>query len=362
MTAPPPRLTRLQNALGQRGLDGAILFGAEAICHLSGYWRYLGGAGAVVAPLDGLPTLVLTRDEEPLVGPAPVAAVVGFGASGWAVERDPDGELAATLRDLMRGGRWGVGFGDLAPGVVGRLGDLTDVTAEALAVRQIKDADEVDRIAAATRLTRLGQQVVQEYLLGENPTEIGALSRAHAAMQEAAGEVVEVIADMIAGDHASGAYAPIAPPGARVIAPGEALIADLLVRHRGYWGQTTRTYGRGAIADPEAAEAAAAVRAVTTAGAAALRPGMTAGALDALLQADLATRVPGAHCPHHTGHGIGLSFADAPQIVPDEPAVLQEGMALTLNPGTYRAGHHGVRVADVYVVTATGGVPVVPES
>ena len=45
----------------------AELFGADAICHLTGYWRYLGGSGAVIVPRDGLPTLVLSRDEEGLV-------------------------------------------------------------------------------------------------------------------------------------------------------------------------------------------------------------------------------------------------------------------------------------------------------
>jgi Xaa-Pro aminopeptidase len=94
------------------------------------------------------------------------------------------------------------------------------------------------------------------------------------------------------------------------------------------------------------------------AGVSALRPGLAAGDLDALLQAELAARVPEGRCPHHTGHGLGLTFADPPQIVPDEPTALREGMTLTLSPGAYRPARYGVRVADVYLVTATGGVPV----
>lgn len=356
MSSAPPRLGRLQATLVHAGLDGAILFGADAVCHLTGYWRYLGGSGAVIVPAHGSPTLLMARDEETLIDPgAPVAEVAGYGAPGWAIERDPDRAMAEALRERTSQGRWGVAFGALAPGVAARLGEMADVSDQAMAVRRVKDADEVDRIADATRLTHLGQRVVQEYLESAAPTEIGALSRAHAAMQEAAGEVIEVVSDMIAGDHAAGAYAPIAAPGPRPIAPGEALISDLLVRFRGYWGQSTRTLGRGSIADSEAARAVEAARAALVAGRAALRPGATAGDLDTLLRAELDARLAGARCPHHTGHGLGLSFADAPQVVPGEPTVLEEGMVLSLSPGIYSAGRYGIRIADVYLVGASGG-------
>ena len=362
MATTPPRLARLQQSLEPARLDGAILFGADAICHLSGYWRYLGGAGAVVVPCHGLPTLVLSRDEQGLVpSDAPIADVVGYGRPGWAVERDPDRALALALGALTSRGHWGTAFGAAVPGVLVHLNIATVVTALALAARRVKDRDEIERIAAATKLARLGQEAVRAYLDRDRPTEIGALSHVHAVMQEAAGEVIAVVPDMIAGAHAAGAYAPIATPEARVVARGEALISDLLVRLHGYWGQCTRTHGRGVIADPEAASATDAVGAIARTAAESMRPGITAGALDASMRAQLEARLPGTACPHHTGHGLGLSFEDAPQIVADEPTALEAGMVLTLSPGAYRAGRFGVRVADVYVVGAEGGDPIVPD-
>ncbi len=78
---------------------------------------------------------------------------------------------------------------------------------------------------------------------------------------------------------------------------------------------------------------------------AAVRPGAVAGELDALARTKL-------EFPHHTGHGIGAGWHEEPRIVPGSRTVLEEGMVVAIEPGTYRDA--GVRLEQVVVVTATG--------
>jgi Xaa-Pro dipeptidase len=61
----------------------------------------------------------------------------------------------------------------------------------------------------------------------------------------------------------------------------------------------------------------------------------------------------GGSYPHHTGHGIGVTFHEEPRIIPGSDRILEEGMVVALEPGTYGDGF-GVRVEQVVLVTAAG--------
>ena len=77
---------------------------------------------------------------------------------------------------------------------------------------------------------------------------------------------------------------------------------------------------------------------------AAIRPGVAASDLDAVARARL-------EFPHHTGHGIGTTWHEEPRLVPASPTVLEEGMVVAVEPGTYDVG---LRVEQVVLVTADG--------
>ena len=78
---------------------------------------------------------------------------------------------------------------------------------------------------------------------------------------------------------------------------------------------------------------------------AAIRPGVVAGELDALARAQL-------EFPHHTGHGLGTSWHEEPRLIPGSTTVLEEGMIVAIEPGTYEGV--GVRLEQVVLVTAAG--------
>jgi len=54
----------------------------------------------------------------------------------------------------------------------------------------------------------------------------------------------------------------------------------------------------------------------------------------------------GEYFTHRLGHGIGLDGHEMPYLVSGNRAVLQPGMAFTLEPGLYLPGRFGVRIED----------------
>jgi Xaa-Pro aminopeptidase len=58
--------------------------------------------------------------------------------------------------------------------------------------------------------------------------------------------------------------------------------------------------------------------------------------------------------PHHSGHGIGVSYHEEPRLVPYNTMPLKAGMVVAIEPGIYLPGVGGVRLEDVVLVTGTG--------
>lgn len=90
------------------------------------------------------------------------------------------------------------------------------------------------------------------------------------------------------------------------------------------------------------------------AGLAALRPGVSAGAI--FEAAVSATRQAGI--PHyernHVGHGIGIELYDPPIIVANEEIAVEEGMVLNVETPYYSLGWTGIQIEDTVVVTHEG--------
>jgi Xaa-Pro aminopeptidase len=84
-----------------------------------------------------------------------------------------------------------------------------------------------------------------------------------------------------------------------------------------------------------------------------VRPGVVAREVDRKVRAFIEQAGYPVY-PHHTGHGVGASPHEAPRIVPYNDEVLEAGMVIMLEPGTYIPGELAVRLEDGLLITADG--------
>jgi len=232
--------------------------------------------------------------------------------------------------------------GELAslPGPIARV-EMDDVGAALQRARAVKAADEIDSIRAALAIADVGQAAARR-ALRTGITEIELWTETRAAMETAAGARLPVLADFVTGPRTGEIGGP---PTDRMIEEGDLLLVDLVPRVGGYWGDSCATI---ATAEPPSDLREAHGRALEALerAKAAIRPGARAGDIDAIAR-DLVS------FPHHTGHGLGLTTHEQPRIVPGNEQLLEPGMVIALEPGTYADGW-GLRVEHVVLVTENG--------
>ena len=122
----------------------------------------------------------------------------------------------------------------------------------------------------------------------------------------------------------------------------------------GYHSDMSRTALVGDAGDPENEAVHAAVLESNEAGIAAVRPGVTAGAVDAVCREVLADHGYEDYFVHSTGHGVGLEIHEGPWVRKGSTDVLEPGNVVTVEPGVYLPGRFGVRIEDMVHVTADG--------
>ena len=290
-----------------------------------------------LAVLDAEGALTLVASEDDAGGAeCAVATYPGFTLEPL----DPLGGARGALAPLVAGRRLAVEAGSVATGLLDGAA-WVDVTGALLRARAIKDADEIAALRAAVALCDAGQAALRA-ALAPGRSELELWARVRAAIEARAGRRVPLLADLVSGPRTAGVGGA---PGARTVREGELVLCDLVPRLGGVWGDSCATV---ALGEPSAWAVAAHRRCVDALEAAleALRPGVAAGDLDALVRARL-------DFPHHTGHGIGGSTHEEPRIVPGSATRLEAGMVVALEPGLY-GEHEGVRVEQVALVTADG--------
>lgn len=357
---PPRRLERLQAVMEEQHLDCIVAFGADEANYVSGYWRYYGGPAGVVLDPAGERTLAVMRDEVPVAERLGAAdAVHGFGDRGFGIELNPLPLLAdvvVAVPALASAGRIGIadGLGPMRELLAARLdGELVGVEPELARLRLRKDEDELAKIAHAYQLCWLGQRAVAE-AVERRASEIEAFSAAQSAAQIAHGEPIEFLADVLSGPETSDVCCPVRIASPRRVETGDPLIADVVVRADGYWGDTAETYVAGS--NPEVEDARAQLLEILESARSELVPGNTGAAIFSAMDARVKAAFSDGELPHHGGHALGLTSFEDPHLIPSDETPLESWMVIAVEPGVYVPGRFGARVENVFVVTPDGGV------
>lgn len=352
------RRTRVLRLLEREGLDALVAVGPEFATWLGGYHRYAVGMSATVVDAVGQFDLVVSVEEGALAEEGSDATRIHtYGHPGFGMVLDVMPELADALSRLelvRRSTRIGVA-GMTACVLLGSVvAEGIPVDAQLGSLMAVKDRDEVEKIARSYGLCLEAQEAVARGV-SEGASEVELFTSAHASAQLAAGEPVEFLADLLAGPASAKVSGPVAVAGHRRPAAREPVLADILVRAGGYWGDTCRTHVRGDNDELELLHMD--LRSVLDESVDDLRPGARASAIFRNMETRIQDSFPGSvPLPHHAGHGLGLEPVDSPNLSPRDDTVLEAGMVLAVEPGAYFPGQFGMRIENEYLVTPDGGV------
>ncbi len=215
--------------------------------------------------------------------------------------------------------------------------------------RQVKEAQEIDRIAEAAQLTDRGLKwILGRIRPGMSEREIALELEMWYRRQGADNIAFDLI--VASGPHSS---RPHHSPGDRKLADGEVLLFDVGVRLQGYCSDMTRVVALGEV-PRHVRDVYEHVLSANQTGLEAVRAGITGEEADKAARSVLAEAGLAEHFGHGLGHGVGLEVHEGPRLAPAAEDMLRPGMVVTVEPGAYVAGEFGVRIEDLVVVRPDG--------
>jgi Xaa-Pro aminopeptidase len=343
------RADRLARDVGEHELDLLVVSAPADVRYLTGYTGSNGvavvGAGGVRLFLTDFRYVTQVERQVGADWDKRMAAqeLIGPGL----VEHLPGGD-GRTVR---------VGFDDAHISVkqharlAGLLGDRAELVAAGgmvLALREVKDASEVERLRAASRLADAALSEIVERGLGGRTERDVAVDLEMAIRRAGADASFPPIV-------ASGAHGalPHAEPRDVAIEPGTLVTIDWGARLDGYCSDCTRTFAVGEPTD-DAREVYVLVLRAQEEALAAVRPGPTGREVDAVAREIITAGGHGEHFGHGLGHGVGLEVHEGPVLSRRGETALVAGHVVTVEPGVYVPERHGVRIEDLVVVTEDG--------
>jgi Xaa-Pro aminopeptidase len=229
--------------------------------------------------------------------------------------------------------------------------ELVPCTGAVERLRAVKDAGEIDRIRAASRLADEAlRETLEAGLVGRSERDVAI--ELELRMRRLGAEGPSFPSIVAAGAHGA---LPHAEPRAREIRKDALITIDWGALHEGYCSDCTRTYATGERISARARETYELVLAAQEQALAAVRAGPNGKELDAVARDLIEAAGEGDHFGHGLGHGVGLEVHEGPRLsrlASEDPLLV--GNVVTVEPGVYLPGRLGVRIEDLVVVTADG--------
>jgi len=220
------------------------------------------------------------------------------------------------------------------------------------ALRQLKDEDELARMTEACRITSLAY----DYILGEvkpGMTEKEVALKLEYWMLTHGADGLAFTTIAAAGANGS---LPHAIPGDYKIQLGDMVTLDYGAKYKGYCADMTRTFSVGKPSD-QMRKIYETVLTAQKMAEEAVAPGKMCQAIDAIARDYIYAQGYEGCFGHGLGHGVGIDIHEDPRFSMACPAVTQEGMMMTVEPGIYIPGVGGVRIENTVYITKDGCKP-----
>jgi Xaa-Pro aminopeptidase len=343
------RIQALRRRLHDENTDAFMVGEPANLSYLTGFEGLFDDERAHVALITD-DSLVLFTD-----GRYAEVARAAADATSWEVRVPSTRVLAAGCDEVKSLSTGALAMEDSLPHrwfvlATDRLGSMPAPAKEWVEdIRQIKEAAEIERIAAAQELTdRTFVYVLGILRAGMSEREVAL--ELEFFMRREGSEGVAFPPIVASGPNSSRPHAKVTD---RVIESGDFVKMDFGARVSGYCADMTRTVVVGRASDRQR-EIYDAVLAANLAAIEAVRPGMTGKQIDGVGRAVIAERGLGELFTHGIGHGVGLEVHELPRVGPTGSSAVREGSTITIEPGVYEPGVGGVRIEDLLVVEGGG--------
>jgi Xaa-Pro aminopeptidase len=345
------RMERAAEQADAKGLTGVLVAPGPDLMYFTGYQP--------IAITERITMLVLQASREPamivpvLERPDAEASPGGAALSlaDWSDGSDP---YAASAKLLDPRGKYAISDSAWAMHVLGLQEALPEseyvsMTSTLPMLRAVKDADELERLAAAGAAADASFEQIRPVRFAGRPESEVAADLAGFLREHGHSEVDFTVV----GSGPNGAN-PHHEFGERVIEEGDMVVLDFGGIKDGYGSDTTRTVHVGEPDDDER-EVYEVVRQAQQTGFEAVRPGIECQEIDRAARRVITDAGYGEQFIHRTGHGIGLTTHEPPYMVEGDMNRLEPGMCFSIEPGIYLTGRFGVRIEDIVTVTDDGG-------
>ena len=348
------RIGRLQEIMRAQGVGLAVLSCTDQMRYLTGYVE---GAHerllALFVPAQGEAAFVVPtmNAQAARANPAQIGRVQGWPDShswqGQVTNVIESYGLANDARVLIDDELQSVhllGIQSLFPGF-----RCEPAGATLALLRGIKTPSELASLeSAAILIDTIFEETVEQ--LREGVTEA---------------EIQDFVRGAIKRHHSAPSFTPLICFGANGAMPhhssnqtplksGDVIVIDIGCTWENYCSDITRTVSFGTPADPDAYKVYQAVSDAHHAARQAVQVGATCGSVDDAAHAVIDAAGYGPYFFHRTGHGIGLSEHEQPNILSGNAIPLAPGMCFSVEPGIYLEGRFGVRIENIVTVTADG--------
>ena len=338
-----PRLDRARALLATSGAEALLILKTENRRYVTGF---TGSAGLA------------------LITPSEAFLAVDFRYEQQAADEAPDWTVLRGGRDPLKA--LGAAVGGRALRTIGFEAEFVPYAQvlrlrEKLAPAELVPLDTVDRLrwvkdaeelAAISRAVEIADQGFAHILgvLRPGVSERAVAFELETFMRRAGADGVAFDSVVASGPRSA---LPHGRATDRVMARGDLVTLDFGALCGGYCSDCTRTIVLGR-ADDRQRQVYDIVLDAQRHALAMMRPGMPCRAVDEGARSVIAAAGFGEAFGHSLGHGLGLEVHEGPRLSPQEDAVLEPGMVVTVEPGIYLPGWGGVRIEDDVVVTAEG--------